>query len=61
MIMRVTETELAWLAGFLDGEGTIGISRCNAKKWPHECLALNKRGRQEEEPDRPDLMLVKEA
>lgn len=29
--MGAKDTDLAWLAGFLDGEGTIGISRTNAK------------------------------
>ena len=29
--MDVKQTDLAWLAGFLDGEGTIGISRTNHK------------------------------
>lgn len=29
--MTVMDKDLAWLAGFLDGEGTIGISRTNSK------------------------------
>lgn len=34
----VKDTDLAWLAGFLDGEGTIGISRTNGKNWKHPYL-----------------------
>ena len=33
--MNVTRTDLAWLAGFMDGEGTIGLHRSNAKSYPH--------------------------
>lgn len=35
---NIKDTDLAWLAGFLDGEGTIGISRCNNKMQPHPYL-----------------------
>lgn len=37
--MIASQTEIAWLAGFLDGEGTIGLHRANSKKWPHPYLA----------------------
>lgn len=36
--MNVRDTDFAWLAGFLDGEGTIGISRTNGKAWKHPYL-----------------------
>lgn len=36
--MFATSTDIAWLAGFLDGEGTIGLSRQNSKNWPHPYL-----------------------
>lgn len=36
--MSATEVEIAWLAGFLDGEGTIGISRSNSKSAPRAYL-----------------------
>lgn len=35
----VTTTDLAWLAGFLDGEGTIGLHRANNKNHAHPYLA----------------------
>ena len=36
--MRPTDTELAWLAGIVDGEGTIGLHRTNAKRYKHPYL-----------------------
>lgn len=33
--MNYKDTDLAWLAGFLDGEGTIGIGRTNGKNYKH--------------------------
>lgn len=35
---RPTEVELAWLAGIVDGEGTIGIHRTNVKSQKHPYL-----------------------
>jgi len=35
---RPTEVELAWLAGIVDGEGTVGISRTNNKTQAHPYL-----------------------
>ncbi len=35
---RPTDTELAWLAGLIDGEGTIGVHRTNAKSQKHPYL-----------------------
>ena len=35
---RPTEVELAWLAGIVDGEGTIGIHRTNSKRYKHPYL-----------------------
>ena len=36
--MMPTDAELAWLAGIVDGEGTIGLHRTNAKQNPHPYL-----------------------
>lgn len=36
--MKAAPTDLAWLGGYLDGEGTIGISRTNGKAWKHPYL-----------------------
>lgn len=36
--MIARDTDLAWLAGFIDGEGTVGISRTNSKTWKHPYL-----------------------
>ncbi len=33
--MGVPDTDLAWLAGFLDGEGTIGFASTGSKNFPH--------------------------
>jgi hypothetical protein len=35
---RPTEVELAWFAGIVDGEGTIGLHRTNDKRNPHPYL-----------------------
>lgn len=31
---QVPQTDLAWLAGIVDGEGTVGLSRTNSKSLP---------------------------
>lgn len=36
--MPAKDTDLAWFAGFVDGEGTIGISRTNGKNWKRAYL-----------------------
>jgi len=36
--MRPSEPDLAWLAGIVDGEGTIGIHRTNVKSQKHPYL-----------------------
>ena len=36
--MVASATDLAWLAGIVDGEGTIGISRTNSKSAPRPYL-----------------------
>jgi len=36
--MRPTDTDIAWLAGIVDGEGTISVHRSNAKRYKHPYL-----------------------
>ena len=36
--MKPTDTDIAWLAGIVDGEGTIGVHRSNAKAYKHPYL-----------------------
>ena len=36
--MPVPQTDIAWLAGFFDGEGTISLHRANLKIWKHPYL-----------------------
>jgi len=35
---RPTEAQLGWLAGIVDGEGTVGIHRSNGKRYKHPYL-----------------------
>ncbi len=40
-IQRLTRTEMAWLAGFIDGEGFIGITRQNKRESAKEAAGIH--------------------